>query len=196
MSEIKEVFLINGNMADIKCTKCHKSKSVDMSKYMAIDNVIRFKTKCVCGHLYTVVLNRRDKSRKKTDFFGIYTNLSPGKEGQKGQMTVLDVSRSGLRLEISHMQLKIKEHDISVITGKQATFDHKIRKPVDDINVGDQLLVEFHLDDTKKTLIKKEVILRWIKMPYIGVEFSSKSLYDGSLGFYMMDVRDSLLIEE
>jgi len=196
MTEIREVALNNENMADIRCSKCHKTKSVDMSKYMTMDHVVRFKTKCVCGHSYTIVLNRRDKFRKNTDCFGVYTNLSSGKEGQKGQMTVLDVSRTGLRLEISHMQLKMKEHDISVITGKQATFEHKIQKPADDINVGDELLVEFRLDDTKKTLIKKEVIIRWMKMPYIGVEFSSKSLYDGSLGFYMMDVSDSLLIEE
>ncbi len=196
MAEIKEVSLINKNMAKIKCPKCHKSKSVDMSKYMTMDRVIIFKAKCICGHSYTVVLNRRDKLRKQIDFFGVYTNLSSGKEGQKGQMTVLDVSRSGLRLEISHVQLKMKEHDISVITGKQATFEHKIQKPADDINVGDKLLAEFRLDDTKKTLIKKEVIIRWMKMPYIGVEFSSKSLYDGSLGFYMMDVSDSLFIEE
>jgi hypothetical protein len=56
--------------------------------------------------------------------------------------------------------------------------------------------VEFRLDDTKQTLIKKEVIIRWMKMPYIGVKFSSKSLYDGSLGFYMMDDSPAIFIEE
>lgn len=196
MAEIKEVSLINENIAKIKCPKCHKSKSVDMSKYMTMDRVIIFKAKCICGHSYTVVLNRRDKFRKTTDFFGVYTNLSSGKEGQKGQMTVLDVSRSGLRLEISHVQLKMKEHDVSGITDEQATLEHKIQKPADEINVGDKLLVEFRLDDTKKTLVKKEVIIRWMKMPYIGVEFSAPSLYDGSLGFYMMDESTSILIEE
>ncbi len=196
MDEIKEDSLINENMAKIRCPKCHKSKSVDMSKYITMDRVIRFKAKCICGHSYTVVLNRRDKLRKQIDFFGVYTNLSSGKEGQKGQMTVLDVSRSGLRLEISHVQLKMKEHDVSGITDEQATLEHKIQKPVDEINVGDKLLVEFRLDDTKKTLIKKEVIITWMKMHYIGVEFSSQSLYDGSLDFYMMDDSSSILIEE
>ncbi len=196
MSEIKEVILNEKNMADIKCSKCLKNRTVDMSKYKIMDRVIKFKTKCSCGHSETVLLNRRDKFRKKTDFFGVYTNLSSGKEGQKGEMTVLDVSRAGLRLEISHVKLKIKDHDVSVITSEQVTFEHKIKKPVDEINVGDKLFVEFRLDDTKKTLIKKEVIIRWMKMPYIGVEFSSQSLYDGSLGFYMMDESSSILIEE
>ena len=196
MSEIKEVTLNKENMAEIRCSKCLKIRSVDMSKYVVMDRSIRFKAKCSCGHSDTVFLNRRDKFRKPTDFFGIYTNLSSGKEGQKGEMTVLDVSRAGLRLEISHLELKIKEHDVSAITGEQATFEHKIRKPVDEINVGDKILVEFRLDDTKKTLIKKEVIIRWMKMPYIGVEFSSQSLYDGSLGFYMMDSSSTLVIEE
>ncbi len=196
MSEIKEITLNKENMADIRCSKCLKNRSVDMSKYKDMDRAIRFKTKCRCGHSDTVFLNRRDKFRKNTDFFGVYTNLSSGKEGQKGEMTVMDVSRAGLRMEISHIKLKVKEHDVSVVTGEQATFDHKIKKPVDKINVGDKLFVEFRLDDTKKTLVKKEVIIRWMKMPYIGAEFSSQSLFDGSLGFYMMDDSDSLLIEE
>ena len=196
MSEIKEVTINEENVAEIRCSKCLKIRSVDMSKYKTMDRVIRFKAKCSCGHSDTVVLNRRDKFRKQTDFFGVYTNMSSGKEGQKGEMTVLDVSRAGLRLEISHINLKVKEHDVTVVTGEQATFEHKIKKPVDEINVGDKLFVEFRLDDTKKTLIKKEVLIRWMKMPYIGVEFSSKSLYEGSLAFYMMDDSDSLLIEE
>ncbi len=196
MSEIKEVVLNEENKADIRCSKCLKNRTVDMSKYTTMDRVIKFKTKCSCGHSETIFLNRRDKFRKNTDFFGVYTNLSSGKEGQKGEMTVLDVSRAGLKMEISHVKLKIKEHDVSVITGEQATFEHKIKKPVDEINLGDKLLVEFRLDDTKKTLIKKEVIIRWMKKPYIGVEFSSQSLYDGSLGFYMMDDSSTLVIEE
>lgn len=196
MSEIKEITLNKENKADIRCSKCLKNRSVDMSKYKDMDRAIRFKTKCRCGHSDTVFLNRRDKFRKNTDFFGIYTNMSSGKGGQKGEMTVLDVSRAGLRMEISHVKLKVKEHDVSVVTGEQASFEHKIKKPVDEINIGDKLLVEFRLDDTKKTLIKKEVLIRWMKMPYIGVEFSSKSLYEGSLAFYMMDDSDSLFIEE
>jgi hypothetical protein len=196
MSEIKEITLNKENKADIRCSKCLKNRSVDMSKYKDMDRAIRFKTKCSCGHSDTVFLNRRDKFRKPTDFFGVYTNISSGKEGQKGEMTVLDVSRAGLRMEISHVKLKVKEHDVSVVTGEQASFEHKIKKPVDEINIGDKLLVEFRLDDTKKTLIKKEVLIRWMKMPYIGVEFSSKSLYEGSLAVYMMDDSDSLFIEE
>ena len=123
-------------------------------------------------------------------------NMSSGKEGQKGEMTVLDVSRAGLKLELSHVHLKVKEHDVTTVTGEKATFDHKVKKPVDEINVGDKLLVEFRLDDTKKTLIKKEVIIRWMKMPYVGVQFSSKALFDGALGFYMMDSNSTLEIEE
>lgn len=196
MSEIKEITLNKENMAEIRCSKCLKIRTVDMSKYVTMDRSIKFKAKCACGHSDTVFLNRRDKLRKQTDFFGVYTNLSSGKEGQRGEMTVLDVSRSGLKMKISHVKLKVKEHDVTVVTGEKASFEHKIKKPVDEINVGDELLVEFRLDDTKQTLIKKEVIIRWMKMPYVGVEFSSRSLYDGSLGFYMMDSNSTLEIEE
>ena len=47
MAEIKEVSLINENMAKIRCPECHKSKSVDMSKYMTMDRVIIYKAKCI-----------------------------------------------------------------------------------------------------------------------------------------------------
>ena len=92
----------------------------------------------------------------------------------------------GLKTKISQMRLKIKDHDVSVSRADKGSFGHRTEKPVEDLNVGDELFVEFRLDDAKRTLIEKEVIVRWVNMPYIGVEFTSQSLYDGALGFYMM----------
>ena len=84
MTEIKTVTVNSENVAVISCPECSKSTSVDMSKYMGIEQVIRFNAKCECGHSYIVVICKRDKIRKKANLSGAYTNLSPGKEEQKG----------------------------------------------------------------------------------------------------------------
>ncbi len=186
MTEIKEVSVNGENVAVIVCPKCNKSKSVDMSKYMTIDNVIKFKAKCRCGYSYTILLNKRDNLRKKTKLFGNYTHLSPGKKGQKGHMSVLDVSRSGLKTEILQLRFKMRDHDISVTTAEKGNFEPEIVTPADELNVGDHLLMEFRLDNAKRSLIRKEVTIKWVDIPYIGVEFSSESLFDADLGYYVM----------
>ncbi len=162
MAEIKDVSAKSNNVAVIKCPKCDTSKPVDMSEHIASDGVVRFKARCKCGYSYRVVLNKRDKFRKKTNLSGSYTNLSHGKEGQKVQMTVLDVSRSGLKSKINQMRLQIND------------------------NVGDIISVEFQLDDAKRSMVSKEVVIRWIDRPYIGVEFTSIPKLEADLGFYMM----------
>lgn len=186
MTEIKEVSVNSENISVIKCPECDTSKTVDMSKYVAIDDVIRFTARCKCGHSYKAVLDKRNKLRKKTNLSGAYTNLSPGKEGQKGQITVLDVSRSGLKTKVSQMRLKIKDHDFSAGTPQKATFGHKVQASSDDLNVGDILMVEFQLDNPKRSMVSKEVAIRWVDMPYIGVEFTTIPKFDADLGYYMM----------
>ncbi|MFC1830360.1 hypothetical protein ACFL0O_12220, partial [Thermodesulfobacteriota bacterium] len=174
------------NVAVIKCPECSKSTPVDMSKYMELKQVIRFNAKCECGNAYIVIICKRDKIRKKTNLSGSYTNLSPGKERQKGQLTVLDVSNTGLKTKISQLKIKLKDHDMTTSKDVKVTFGHKTQKSDRDLNVGDILEVEFHLDNAKRSLVTKEVIIRWINMPYMGVEFTDKSIWDSSLGFYMM----------
>jgi hypothetical protein len=53
------------------------------------------------------------------------------------------------------------------------------------LNIGDHLLLEFHLDNESGSLIKKRGVISNMRGPYIGVEFSSVDLYDRALGQYM-----------
>lgn len=178
MSEIIKVSISSTNTAVFECPECNKAKSVDVSKYKNINKVIKVKAKCVCGYSYTAILDKRSYYRKKTNLYGVYSNLASGKKGQKGQMTVIDLSRSGLKL-------KIRQHDTKGLTEEEAAFDPNNQKPVPDLDVDDKLLVEFHLDDGQKSLIRKEVAIVWINIPYIGVKFCHEDLYDASLGFYL-----------
>ena len=185
MAERIEVSVNSENVAVITCPKCNTSKSVDMSKYIAIAGLIRFTTRCKCGHSWNAILDKRDKLRKKTNLSGSYTNLTPGKEGHKGVMTILDVSRSGLKTKINRMRLKVKDHDFSVGAGK-STFGYKIQASSDDLDVDDIILVEFQLDNEKRSSISRKAVIRWVDLPYIGVEFTSTPIFDADLGYYMM----------
>lgn len=63
---------------------------------------------------------------------------------RRRKMMIRDMSRGGVRIE-----LKQRER----------------------FKIGDKLFIEFSLDDTRRTLIQKEVIVRNIRGPYIGAEF-------------------------
>jgi hypothetical protein len=185
MAERMEVFVNSENVAVITCPKCNRSKSVDMSKYIAIDGLIRFTTRCKCGHSWNAILDKRGKLRKKTNLSGSFTNLTPGKEGNKGSMTILDISRSGLKAKTNRMRLKVKDHDFSLGAGK-STFDYKIQASSDNLDVDDIILVEFQLDNLKRSRISRKAVIIWVDLPYIGVEFTSTPILDADLGYYMM----------
>jgi hypothetical protein len=73
-------------------------------------------------------------------------------------MTVKDLSTSGLKL-----QLNVKQN----------------------FAIGDQMQVEFHLNDAQRTLIKKTVIIRNQRDQFIGAEFAPFESIDKALGFYL-----------
>jgi hypothetical protein len=77
----------------------------------------------------------------------------------KGNMRVVDISSNGLKLK-----LNVERH----------------------FNSGDRIRVEFHLDDKRRTLIKKEVIVRNVFKNLVGTSFSPSEGDDPSLGFYLM----------
>ncbi len=182
---IKKVSINSDNKAVFVCPECKTSKTVDVSKYENIDKAVTVKVKCQCNHTYTVVMEKRERLRKETELYGVYTKLGSETDGQKGLLTIKDVSRSGLKSKLTLMRLKIKQHDLSGREDKGGSFDFEMQNSEIDLDVGDKLLVEFHLDDGQRSLIKKEAIIRWINMPYIGVEFSSSELFDKALGFFM-----------
>jgi len=178
--------VIAGDNAIFVCPKCETTKTVDISKYKDIETPIRLRAKCGCGHVYPVLLEKRDRYRKKTNLTGEYVNVSSGKKNQKGQMTVLDVSRTGLKIKINQLQVKVKDHDVYTSKVEKVTFGHKVQKIVGEVDLGDKVWVRFNLDNAQNSLIKRKVIVRWINKPFLGVQFSDIQMYDATLGFYLM----------
>ncbi len=148
-----KIYISNDNMATFTCPECSKSRTVDVSKYKHAETAIKVKCKCKCGCSYTAVLERRQYFRKETNFPGRYVTV----RGEKGLMTVVDISRSGLGIKLSS-------------------------KP--NFKIGDKLTVEFNLDDQPRSLINREVIIMSIRDLNVGTEFSSMDHYD-RLGPYL-----------
>lgn len=157
----QKVFVTPSNTAVFECPECKKSRSIDVEKFKNMDKEIRIRVNCSCGHSYPVVLERRRHYRKVVNLVGTYMLMVPGGSGETKTMSVKDLSRSGLKIRLTS-------------------------KP--DFDVGAKLLVEFRLDDSKRSLIKKEAIVRKISDQNIGLQFSSmdaKDPGDTALGFYL-----------
>lgn len=154
----EKVYITSQQMATFVCPKCSRSKTVNVSEYFNLDKLIKVNVKCPCGHAYTSTLEKRKQYRKETHLPGTYIHFVDGKPVHRGLMAVENVSATGLKL-----RLNAELH----------------------CAMGDELEVEFNLDDGHQTRIKKLVIVRNIYSPYIGVEFGPTEALDKALGFYL-----------
>ena len=87
-------------MATFVCPKCHKSKTVNVSKYADLDKKVKVNVKCPCGYAYTSILEKRKKFRKETNLPGSYRRLINGKLMDSGLLIVKDLSSIGMKLQI------------------------------------------------------------------------------------------------
>ncbi|MCF8110710.1 MAG: PilZ domain-containing protein [Desulfobacteraceae bacterium] len=158
-----KAFITSENTATITCPVCKRSVTKDVSKFRDADKFIKLKAHCPCGHSYTVFLERRQQYRKSVELRGTYKHHHPDapqeSSGHWGTMTVVDISRTGIRMKLN-------------VT---PTF-----------KVGDRISVEFRLDDANKSLIKRDVIVQNIKGPYVGATYSMAQSYDNIIGFYLL----------
>jgi hypothetical protein len=154
----EKVYITSKQMATFVCPKCQRSKTVDVSKFANLDKIVKVNVKCPCGFAYTSILEKRKRYRKETNLPGSYIHFIDGRQVGKGLMTVKDLSTTGMKLKI--------------ITGHNCT-------------VGDVIQVEFYLDNTQRTLIRKKVIIRNIKGADVGTEFAITEAVDKALGFYL-----------
>ncbi len=151
----ERVFINSDNIATFICPECEKVRNADVSKILGIDKALKIKCQCKCGNKFEAIIERRKYFRKSISFDGI---CYIGKAKMKFPVTVVDISRSGLKLEL---------------------------KASHDLKSGDELLIEFNLDDNEKTLISKKIIVRSISGLNVGIEFKSPEHYD-KLGSYLM----------
>ncbi|MFO7930772.1 MAG: PilZ domain-containing protein [Desulfosalsimonas sp.] len=158
-----KAFITSENTASITCPVCQKSVTKDVSRFKDADRYIKLKAHCSCGHSYSVFLERRQQYRKTVALRGVYKHQDPGAESSSGQhwgsMTVVDISRTGIR-----MKLNVPPR----------------------FRVGDRISVEFRLDDANNSLIQRDVIVQNITDSNVGATYSMSHSYDNVIGFYLM----------
>jgi PilZ domain len=119
----------------------------------------KLKVKCGCKETFTVNLEFRKRRRKKVYLRGTYINHS--QKGSSGDIFIQNISVGGLEFSSLNMQ---------------------------DFKVGDELTVEFNLDDEHQFEISKDVIVREVRQRSVGCEFETHGELDfvGPLGHYIM----------
>lgn len=151
----ERVFINSENIATFICPDCQKVRHADVSKILGINKALSIKCQCKCGNKFDAILERRKYFREDIELNGM---VYIGHDGQKISVIINDVSRAGLKLKLK--------------------TNHKLHP-------GDELLIEFSLDNEEETLISKKIIVRSISGLNLGVEFKSSEHYD-KFGSYLM----------
>ena len=153
------VFISSNNTTTFRCPQCGQAKTADVSQYANTDKKITVNCTCVCGHQFSCRLEKRKQYRKGSDLPGKFTLLGEKGTEDSGLAKVVDLSTTGLKLKLTVPR---------------------------SFPVGANLLVEFRLDDRKRTPMEKRVIVRNVSGLYVGASFHPNELDDPALGFYLM----------
>jgi hypothetical protein len=145
----------NKDMAIITCPSCGILKKVSVAKFKNSKHQIS--TRCQCGKRFDVQLNFRSSYRKEVQLAGMFMILPPG-ASHWCEMVVRDISRTGV--------------------GFQNT-DNVV------VKTGHSLRVKFKLDNAKKTMVEKDVVVKIVNGQYVGCEFKNLALEEKELGFYL-----------
>ena len=134
-----------GNIVvDVFCPQCGKLNRVDFSAIQGPEKG-NLQINCSCNSFIPISADFRKYPRKETNLDGTYANLSNNKE--KGRMRVINLSMNGIGFTLQ----------------KPCKF-----------SVGDQLELNFALDDDNRSEIEVIGIVRHITGNDVGCEFNSK----------------------
>jgi hypothetical protein len=152
-----KIFVEHDNIAVVTCPQCKKTKDINVARFKGQINV---RIKCSCGNTSRIQLEYRRHFRKETELQGYYQVIPQDeKPGDSGLMTIVNISRNGVRLKLNNP-------------------DHLF-------DVGDFINIRFNLDDRDRTLVDRDIVVQNINRPYVGGEFRRPSDTDSLIGFYL-----------
>ncbi|MCL1980766.1 MAG: PilZ domain-containing protein [Proteobacteria bacterium] len=145
------------NAATLTCPSCNRVKHFSATPYLAARHTMS--VRCSCGASFSVLLNFRRNFRKQLNLPGTYLIITPGHSGG-GMIQVNNLSRSGAGFTVSGMHNLAKDQDIQI---------------------------EFQLNDRKRTVLKKQAVVRTVRQNVIGCEFKDHTELDKDLGFFLQN---------
>jgi transcription elongation factor Elf1 len=160
-----EIFVNQEDMALFNCPHCGVMKHVSVAKFKNKKHSLQ--VKCVCEQTFTVDLNFRKKYRKQTDLEGFFCKVV-------NWVKTANASKMPRNCMITNLSLG------------GLGFRHQTRLQ---LAVGDELIIDFRLDDRKQSHMERRIIVRHVgEDGYIGTEFNDANQhnFEKTLGFYLM----------
>ncbi|BBO75122.1 hypothetical protein DSCW_25390 [Desulfosarcina widdelii] len=160
-ADLGTALLKDGKTANVACRNCNRQKLIDISEIRTLGT--RIKVTCVCGNEMFFKVELRREHRKTVNLEGVFIR-GPGdriamKSDDWGGIQINNLSRNGIGFKFLDNQ---------------------------DIRVKDRFRVKFALDNTARSVIQKEVVVRSVNDGIIGCQFTSTDACDVTLGFYML----------
>jgi len=147
---------VTSNFATFVCPKCDIGRTADVSKVLGAKAEVKIKCKCKCGYTFKAILERRKFFRKNIELDGMFITQE---QAQQFLIKIVDVSRSGCKI--------------------------KLNADSNSFSVGERISLEFKLDDSTHSLVRKDAVIRSNTGSLLGVEFDTIDEYD-KLGHYLM----------
>jgi len=152
-----KVHVRENNTATLMCPACGAIKHIAAEKFRYGCHTIN--VRCRCQQLFTVLLDFRRHYRKQTSLPGTYEIISEDGIGG-GIIHINNISRGGVGFTVSGL--------------------HRIEKE-------QELLVEFQLNDKRKTTLKKRVLVKSVRQNAIGCQFKDNAEMERALGFFLQN---------
>lgn len=150
-----KTFVRNDDTATVICPACQMAKNVDVGTFRHSKHTVTIN--CPCQQSFKVSFDFRRHYRKQVNLPGTYDIISAGGIGG-GIIQINNISKSGLMFTVSGL--------------------HRIEK-------GQQLRVEFQLTDKKKTLLRREVLVKEVQENTVCCQFKENAEMGKDLGFFL-----------
>lgn len=150
---MKSIYVdVNGQkVVTFQCPFCERSLTFSVSQFENVEQRCTIR-RCACNRHFQLFLNFRRSQRREVIIVGEAKNLSE-RCGDWTVMTIMDLSRGGLRF--------------------------KILGPIS-MRTGDKIRVRYTLDEPREALVDKEVIVRNAANDEFGCEFVNQSNKQGN----------------
>lgn len=150
-----KVYVRDNNTATLICPACGAIKHTNTDAFRHSRHTIT--VRCRCREMFNILLDFRRHYRKQISLPGTYEITSQGGIGG-GIIHIRNISKGGLGFTVSGL--------------------HRIDK-------GQELLLEFQLNDKMKTVLKKMALVKSVQQNNIGCQFMENVEIDKALGFYL-----------
>ena len=115
------------------------------------------RVKCGCGAVFPILLELRASYRKQTRLPGTYLKRT---SQLSGKIDIVNLSLTGI--------------------GFVTTMVHPL-------HVGDEIMLEFRLDDPQHSVLRKYAVVKHVRGYAVGATFCHLSAYEKELGFYLLN---------